>query len=439
MKKMWMCVWMAYLAGTGSLLAQEKALKPVSLQEFIRMAVEQNPQVQAAKKEWEAALQMISQAKSLPDPILSYARFGQSIETRLGPQRNKVSLSQKFPFFGKLSIKGEMARKNALVLEEQYRGVVADIALQVKQAYFSLFWVDQATRIAQEERDVFRRLARIAAKKYETGKASQQDVLKAQLEISKVTDRLLLLSQARKAAASRLNALLNRSPETPIPMVPEVSFSPLELRVEDLYAMARKFRPELRKVRSVIQKNEQGVKLAKRNYYPDFQVMLDYIDIGAGSTTHPKDGRNAWMAAIGITIPLWRKKLHAAEAEAVLRRNASEALLENVENDTFASIHELFHEVRTIQEQVDLYKYSLLPQAEQAFKASEVGYLAGKVDFLNLLDSERMVLMVKNGYYKALADLGKSSAKLERVVGTELFPALSAGGYSDVLDEEVPQ
>lgn len=439
MKKMWMCVWMAYLAGTGSLLAQEKALKPVSLQEFIRMAVEQNPQVQAAKKEWEAALQMISQAKSLPDPILSYARFGQSIETRLGPQRNKVSLSQKFPFFGKLSIKGEMARKNALVLEEQYRGVVADIALQVKQAYFSLFWVDQATRIAQEERDVFRRLARIAAKKYETGKASQQDVLKAQLEISKVTDRLLLLSQARKAAASRLNALLNRSPETPIPTVPEVSFSPLELRVEDLYAMARKFRPELRKVRSVIQKNEQGVKLAKRNYYPDFQVMLDYIDIGAGSTTHPKDGRNAWMAAIGITIPLWRKKPHAAQAEAVLRRNASEALLENVENDTFASIHEFFHEVRTIQEQVDLYKYSLLPQAEQAFKASEVGYLAGKVDFLNLLDSERMVLMVKNGYYKALADLGKSSAKLERVVGTELFPALSAGGYSDVLDEEVPQ
>ena len=159
--------------------------------------------------------------------------------------------------------------------------------------------------------------------------------------------------------------------------------------------------------------------------------MLDYIDIGSGTTTQTRDGRNAWMASIGINIPIWRKKLRAAEAEATIRIKASEDMYENMENETLSRIRALHFEVETAREQIDLYKYSLLPQAEQALKASEVGYLAGKVDFLNLLDSERMILTIRNGYFKIFSEFGKSLARLERLAGKNLLEINDSPGEED--------
>jgi len=401
-------------------VSQDMNTGKAALSEFIQVALNENPQIKAADKEWQAALQRIPQAKSLPDPLLSYSHFGQSVETRLGPQRNKISVSQMFPFFGKLSIKGDVAHSQAWILEAQYRAVKADIMLRVKQTFFSLYWFDKALKISQEEKDVLQRLARIAQKKYETGQATQPDVLKAQLEISKVLDKILSLKQGRKAVAAEMNALLNRTVEASVWIVDEVEVPGIQFELPELYEWAKENRPELIKVQRLIEKGEKSLKLTKKNYYPDFHVMFDYIDIGSGTTTSPEDGRNAWMGSIGINIPLWRKRLRAAEAEEATKLEASEDLYRNVENETLSRVNELYFEAKTVEEQIKLYRYSLLPQAEQSFKASEIGYLAGKVDFLNLLESERMILMIKIGYHKAVSDLNKSLARLERVVGKEL-------------------
>ena len=401
--------------------SQEVTEKKAVLSEMIQMALSQNPQIKAAEQEWQASLEGIPQAKALPDPMLSYSYFGQSVETRLGPQRNKISVAQRFPFFGKLSLKAEMARSQAWMLESQYRAVKADVELKVKQAFFSLYWLDRSLSISREEKEVIQRLARVAQKKYETGQASQQDVLKAQLEISRVMDRILTLEQGRKAVVTELNSLLNKPAETPIGAVEEIDAPEFRFELEELYEWAKETRPELRKVQYLIQRNEKGLKLAKKNYLPDFQVMVDYIDIGGGTTASPEDGRNAWMASVGINIPIWRKKLRAGEAEEAAKLKASESLYKNIENETLSRVNELFYELKTAEEQIKLYKFSLLPQAEQSFKASEIGYTAGKVDFLNLLESERMVLMIKNGYYKAVSDWNKSVARLERVVGRNIL------------------
>ncbi len=422
MKKILFIVLIAVLLlGSNLSFSEEKGEKRVILSEIILEALDNNPQVKAAYGEWQAALEKIPQAKSLPDPMIGYARFGSSVETRLGPQRNKLSLSQQIPFFGKLSLKGKIAQHGASVIEEQYNKVKADVSLNVKEAYFSLYWFDKVIRISQEEKEVLKRLARIAQKKYETGKANQQDVLKIQLEVSKVEDKILRLKQGRQAVVTKLNSLLNRPPDSSFGEVEEPRTSPFEIEIERLYQLAQERRPELKKAENLIEKNQVSLKLTKKNYYPDFRIMFDYIDIGGGTTTHPKDGRNAWMGSIGINIPIWRKKLRAAEAEAALQLKASQEKHTDIKNKTLSSVNELYHEVKTDEEQINLYKYSLLPQAEQAFKASEVGYLAGKVDFLNLLDSERMVLMIKTGYHKSIADFGKSLARLERVVGKDLM------------------
>ncbi len=396
--------------------------------------------IKAAYGEWQAALEKIPQAKSLPDPMVGYSHFVQSIETRIGPQRNKFSVSQKIPFFGKLSLKGKIAERGASVLEEQYNKIISDILLRVKLAYYSLYWFDNVVRISQEEKEVLKRLSRIAQKKYETGMANQQDVLKAQLEISKVDDKILNLVQGRKAVEAQLNTLLNRSPDYIFGEVEEPETAPFNIEKEILYQMAEEGRPELRRAHRLIEKNEESLKLSKRNYYPDFKLMLDYIDIGGGTTTHPRDGGNAWMGSIGINIPIWRKKLHAAKAEATLNLKASQERYTDIKNDTLSRVNELYHEVKTDEEQIELYRYSLLPQAEQAFKASEVGYLAGKVDFLNLLDSERMVLMIKTGYHKAIADFGKSRARLERVIGRDLLAkSREVAGQKQFITENLNQ
>jgi len=275
--------------GTLQSFSQDVPSEKAALSGLIEEALSQNPQIKAARNEWEAALKVVPQAKSLPDPMLSYSFFGQSIETRLGPQRNKFSLSQKFPFFGKLSLKGEIAKSAASLFEEQYNVVKADIVLSVKKAYFSLFWFDNALKITNEEKEVLQRLAQIAQRKYETGKGNQQDVLKAHLEISRVTDKILLLKQGRKGIIAGLNSLLNRPPDSFLGEIEEFKTPELKVELEDLYAWAREFRPELRKARYFIEKNEKSLKLAKKNYFPDFKIMFDYIDIGAGTTTNAND------------------------------------------------------------------------------------------------------------------------------------------------------
>jgi outer membrane protein TolC len=421
---------------TQGLHSKETRETKMTLDKLIEVALQNNLQIKAAKKDWEAALQKISQVKTLPDPVLSYAHFGQSIETRLGPQRNKISVSQQIPFFGKLGIKGEIAEKSAGVFEQQYNAVKADVVLRVKESYFSLFLIDRSIRIFQEEKAVFRRLSEIATKKYEMGQAGQQDSLKAQLEISKVTEKLLTLHQIRKAVIADLNSLLNRETDTPFGETGEFTLPEMEVSLEQLMDWAGKNRPELRRAQSVIQTNSENLKLAKKGYYPDFRIMLDYIDIGAGTTAQPEDGRNSWMASIGINIPIWQKKRRAAEAEAAIRIKSSEDSHRDLVNKTFSQINALFFEVITAQEQIALYEFSLLPQAEQTLKASEVGYLAGKVDFLDLLDSERMILMIKNGYYKILAELGKSFARLERLVGKDLIKLKDKKSEPDHTDSQ---
>lgn len=413
---------LTFWTGGGVLCARDGIQAgPVVLEDLIEEALSVNPLVLAAENQWRAAMETIPQARAMPDPMLSYGHFFSSIETRLGPQRNKLSLSQRLPFFGKLSLKERIAGEQAFVFEEQFLQARLEVILQVKEAFYSLYWIDEAVAIAESEKDVLRRLATAARKKYAAGTAAQQDALKAQLEISKLTDRLLILGQGRRSAASQLNALLNRPPDTELDPVRQTSIPALTSDPDSLLAQAREARPELRRADRIIQKNSLHVELAKKNYWPDLNVMVDYFDIGSGSTTHPEDGRNAWMASVGINIPLWRGKLRAAEAEAAIRLKASQDLRQDLHNNTSARIHELFTEIKMYEEQDRLYEHSLIPQAEQALRSAEIAYIAGKTDFLSILDAERMLIQLKTAFAKLTSDRGKSIARLERIVGNEIL------------------
>ena len=420
--KIYGCILMGLVLAAG-LEARDPAARPqdgsspVRLEALVEEALAGSPSLRAAEKMWRAALEDVPQARALPDPMLSFGHFFRSIETRLGPQRNKLSVSQRLPFFGKLSLKGRIAAEQAAVLEARFAQMRRDVILHVTEAYYALFWFDEAIRVTGQERTVLERLVEAARRKYAAGAAGQQDALKAQLEITRLADRILSLRQGRLAAASRLNALLNRQDGGTFERIEVPAAAPLDVGLEQLQAWAAEASPELDTADRIISANDLQLELARKSRWPDLNLMLDYFEIGAGSAAVPEAGRNAWMASVGINIPLWRGKLRAAEAEAAIRLEASRDTRRGVQNDTAARVSELYHEVKMYEDQLTLYETSLIPQATQTLRAGELGYVSGQGDFLSILDAERLLVQLRTALAKLKSDRGKSLARLERAVG----------------------
>ncbi len=216
--------------------------KTVILEDSVNEALKNNPEIKVAGGRWEAAKEKIPQARSLPDPKFGYTYFGESIETRDGPQESAYNLSQKFPSFGKLSLRGEVANKQAKVAEEQYRATEREIIARVKKAYYELYWVHKAIEITEEIKELLEKFEKIAETRYSTGKGYQQSVLRAQLEVSRLDDKLLTLKQMKTTVVAMLNTLMNRSPEAPLGRPEDFETSRMPHKLDELYRSGEKKR-----------------------------------------------------------------------------------------------------------------------------------------------------------------------------------------------------
>jgi len=253
-----------------------------SLDSLIVEALRNNPEIQAAYHNWKAAEHKIKQVTALPDPMLGYGYFGENIETRVGPQEQRLGLSQKIPFPGKLRGKGQVQSKHADLLKEKYEGTKREVKKSVKLVYYDLFWVDRAIQVINQEKTILENLETVARRKYESNLAPLQDVLKTQVEISKLIYRLYLLSQNRKSLTAKMNALLNRSGDAEQAETQQVEPTELKYGLDELREMAQSSRQELLAAAIEIEKSKYERSLAKLDYYPDFTFGLDYIQIGSG-------------------------------------------------------------------------------------------------------------------------------------------------------------
>ena len=392
----------------------------ITLDPLIDEALESNPQIQVAYKNWKAAEYKVKQVTSLPDPMASYTYFGENIETRVGPQEAKYGLSQKIPFPGKLGLKGETAQKHTQMMKEKYEAVKREIIKNVKFTYYDIWWVDKAIQVTESEKDILSSLERVAKERFETDQAPQQDVIKAQVVISKLIDKLFLLRQQRKTLASKMNSLLDRPKGTPLGRSKKFEITDFKYSLEELHRLSKENRQELIAANLDVEKKQFQESLAKLDYVPDFTLGANYIQIGDGHTTMPNDGQDAWMGGIAINVPIWFNRLNAQLKEKKTILEASEKNYQNVENRVIFEVEDLYFKVITYQDIMSLYETALIPQTEQSFQAAKTAYETGRVDFLNWLDSERVLLQTRLAYYKAIADYQKTIAFLERVVGKDL-------------------
>lgn len=386
------------------------------LPELIQEVLAKNPELVAARKQWEAATTRITQARSLDDPALSVQLWNIPQTFNVTQAQNTIfGLSQSFPFPGKLALKGDVASRSAEMTEQAVRAKERELVARLKQTYYDLFLAHKAIQIHQEHVALLGQFVESTTAKFRTGKGSQADVLKAQVELSLLFQQLPVLEQRRETAEAMLNTLLDRDPASSLGLPQEPSQIALDKTLDDLHRFALTDRPELKVAELAVQRNEQSLTLAQRQYYPDFNVALQRFQ-----NFQTNDGFGAYVA-MSIPFAFWTKpKYDASVQEAAAAVSTARAQHHTVENLTRFQVKDLLARLRATNQAATLYRTTILPQAEQSMAAARVGYRTGKAGFLDLIETQRAWRGFQLEYFKTLVDRQHRLAELEQVVGVDL-------------------
>ena len=403
------------------------SLESPALRDLVKTTLKDNPELKEAEAAWKASLMKARVVSALPDPNLAATAFLESVETRVGPQQAVLIFTQKLPWFGKLSAAGQAALEEALEKAWTWRSLQRETVRQVKKTFYDLVYLFEALKITDEDISTLRRYEDIALTRYGTGKGIQQNVVKVQSETTRLNERRIVLLRQRDVARRRL-ARLAGSPLGRLEL--DLGDQPLrdvDLRLEDLYGKVRRNREELQARLHAVRSSREGVRLAKKQYWPDFNLGFNYIVVGdrndpAGLMDAPEDnGKDAIGVLASINLPIWYHKLRAGVDAARLEEYRARAAYARQEDSVLYEVQDAYISLESLREQLDLYLHALIPQAEQSMGSSEAAYETGKLTFLELLDSERFLLNVRYGYAKIKSDYLVAQADMERALGTR-FP-----------------
>ncbi len=377
-----------------------------------------NPEIRAARQRWEAAKAVVPQVQTLPDPRL-----------QLGYQRMPMvppvvegaiyGFGQDIPFPGKLSLKGEVAQRDAERLEQEFNATRLRLIATLKEAYFNLHFVHKSIEIVERNKALLLHFEKTAKSRYSVGQAAQQDVFRAQVEISRVLDRLAVLDQQKESLHASINRLLNRPPAGPLGTPTEIQTTILTIPLQELSRRADEFSPVLLATAKSIDRSERSLSLAQRQYYPDF-------DITALGLRNDKINDNGYQVMVGIKIPLFY--------ETKQKQGVREALagLEGAREDYAATRQDLLFQVKDgfVQAQraerlITILRDAIIPQATLALQAAQASYAVGKVDFLTLLNSLLILQESQLELHGEMVNHEKALARLEAVTGGPLEASLA--------------
>ena len=398
-----------------------------TLAALVAEALEKSPQVREALWDYRAAHERVRQVSALPDPMLSVTRHLRTPETRVGPQTGGISVSQRIPWFGKLSDQGKVAAKQAAAREEMVTARSAEVVRQVKLAYYDLAYLDQAIAITAEEEELLRHYESLAQARYSQGFGLQQAVVKLQAEITRVRFRRQELLRKRTDAEAALNALRDQPVQLSIPSVGPVDRRVTKVDGEQLQRIARTGRPEVKAALLRMESDNDSVRLARRQYWPDIVVGAAWGSVGdrrdepGRMQPPPANGKDVYSVSVGINIPLFRSKYDAGVRAASARHSAASEAYRSAVNGVDVAVRSAGFALEMIEEQIALFTRALLPQAEQALRSTEEAYSTGTTGVLELLDSEEVLLDVRLGLARLETDYMKTLAEMERAIGSA-FP-----------------
>ena len=394
----------------------------LNVDQLVDEALQNNPEISAVKIKWDIFKEKIPQSNALEDPMFGFGIVNLPTNFSFKDEdmtMKEFSISQKFPFPGKRPLMKEMASKEAEAVSTEIQGKIHQIIKDVKTAYYDLSHIYRTTEVTQRNKRILEDFAKIAETRYGVGEGIQQDVFKAHIEVSKMVDDLIMLGQRKKALEAKLNALLNRAPETPVGEPQEVGFRKFPFILEELQKMALEMNPTLKGMKKMIEAKEKAYALAKREYYPDFNFKFAY---GQRDNSPDMKRRDMLTGMVEMNIPIfYRSKQDRKVAETKAEILATEAQYRAMKNEVLFMITDMASMIQRGERQIELYTTGILPQTSLQINSAMSSYRVNKADCMTLLDSQMTLYKYELEYHQALTEYEKNVASLGAAIGKQIL------------------
>ena len=394
---------------------------PSELQQLIKIAIDNSPTLKSQKLEWQALIHKYTQATSLADPSSVYSESLSPIETRLGPQDRVLSLNQKLPYRGKLSLQGELVKKEIAQAKVNFDKASRDLTVSLKQAFYELVYIENAIVLTQQNKQILERVNQIANTHYASHASSLNDIAKAQSQYAQVAYDIQLLEELRATEKTRINTLLNRSPEF-VFEVHRNSRAPAKFThdIASLYQWAES-NEEVSLADIEIQKSKVQSQLSDYASRPDFMLGARYSQIGKRDVSGLRDnGRDAFSINIGVNMPLNRAKNHAIKEQARLQHLKQVENKKHTQNQLRLAVKNRYFKLNNAYRQTVLYKNTLIPQAQHAAQIAQLHYQENKGSIGQYLETQSTWLNFQLAYQRAIADYWVNLAQMEKLTGKKL-------------------
>jgi len=391
-----------------------------SLSNFMAYALLNSPAVEAAYGDWAASVENITVTRSLPDPQLTFQSDIADIVKTVMP-----GFMQQFPGPGKLRAGAQVATAESQAKYFDFEGAILQTAFDLKQAYYKLHFLNDQLRINRETLSLLNDLEQIARAQNEVGKGTLQDVLRAQIERDRVSTDIANLEDSRQPLLASFKAALGMTPDQTNPPVPgHLKTTEINPDADELLKVAFARNPQLKAMEAGVRAAEAGIALAYKSRVPDFSLGL-MADFKANPVVY--------RPLAEMTLPIWRDKTAAEIAGAKARELAAKARLTAAQISLAVDFAEQSFAYREIGRNLDLLENRLIPKARQSLEIARAGYLAGTIDFFNLMDTERTLLNF---------ELSEVEARVQREIVLARLSLLIAGqppAGEDWLNQSITQ
>ncbi|PIQ98686.1 MAG: hypothetical protein COV66_15530 [Nitrospinae bacterium CG11_big_fil_rev_8_21_14_0_20_45_15] len=393
------------------------------LKNFIDTAVQNHPLLGEADQHINALNEIPAQVSSLEDPVLEFGLYNLPTNSFAFDQeamtQKKVVVSQMFPFPGKLGLKELSAEKDVEMARQHRDELRLLIERDVKLSFYELCFLKAAQETTLENKKLLQQFVEMAQTKYSVGKGLQQDVIKAQVELSKIMDELLRLGQLEATEKGKLNSLMNRLPQDPLHIPHGIQKTQFNFDIEQLQELSVDNRPLLKEAQALIARSMAGNALAQKEYYPDLNVGVSYGQREDSLQTRHPDLVSAFFK---VRIPLWQSSKQSKKvSETSYRIEYARETYRKLKNKIFMEIKEATDQENKGARLLELIGEGIIPQARHSLESAMAGYSVDKVDFLTLLDNEATLFKWQIKYHRELTNYEKNIATLEYTVGKSIF------------------
>lgn len=397
---------------------QPPAGSPVTLEELIREVEQRNPEIAAAQLGYQAATHVAGQVSAFPDTQVMVQHFSVGSPRPFAGYSNSefayigLGASQEIPYPGKRGLRAQVANQEAEARRFQADSARRGVVDQLKATFFRLAYLQETLGILERNDEVLRDVQKITESRYSVGQGNQQEVLKAQLQHTKILQEIVMHHREVGQMQAQLKQILNRAQDSPDIKTFPLALRPIPYTGSQLMELVKQQNPDIQAQQQMVKQSESQVELSRKEFRPDFNVQYMWQHTNG-------DTRDYYMATFGINLPnRGRRKAELAQAEA--NREQAKRMLEAEQQRRLAEVQDQLVMAETSAEQLKIYKEGLMPQSEATLRSAQAAYQSGKQDFETLLNSFLDVLGLEIEYQRELADHETALARLEALTGVDV-------------------